>query len=165
MIRDLSRSLLVLLVASTAWAQTPPVPAVHITPAEIASFLETAIAKSAIDQPISGVDVRGGRTTVAMLHRDKAEAGALIHERATETYYILHGSGMMVTGGALGGTPKPTDLTRLGAGPSLMGERQGGTSRQVGPGDVIIIPAGTPHSFSVLDSPISYLVFRFDPGK
>ena len=67
--------------------------------------------------------------------------------------------------GALGGTAKPTDLTRVGAGPSLSGERQGGDSRHVGPGDVIIIPAGTPHSFSALDSPISYLVFRFDPGK
>ncbi len=165
MIQHLSRSLLVALVATSAWAQTPPVPAVHITPAEIAAFLETAIAKSAVDQPIKSADVHGGKALVAMLHRDKAEAGALIHERATETYYILHGSGTIVTGGALGGTPKPTDLTRLGAGPSLMGERQGGDSRRVGPGDVIIIPAGTPHSFSVLDSPISYLVFRFDPGK
>lgn len=165
MIQHLSRSLLVTLVATSAWAQTPPVPAVHITPAEIATFLESAIAKSAVDQPIKSADVHGGKALVAMLHRDKAEAGALIHERATETYYILHGSGTIVTGGALGGTPKPTDLTRLGAGPSLMGERQGGDSRRVGPGDVIIIPAGTPHSFSVLDSPISYLVFRFDPGK
>ncbi len=165
MIQHLFRSLLVTLVATSAWAQTPPVPAVHITPAEIAAFLESAIAKSAVDQPIKSADVHGGKALVAMLHRDKAEAGALIHERATETYYILHGSGTIVTGGALGGTPKPTDLTRLGAGPSLMGERQGGDSRRVGPGDVIIIPAGTPHSFSVLDSPISYLVFRFDPGK
>jgi mannose-6-phosphate isomerase-like protein (cupin superfamily) len=164
-IQHLSRSLLVTLVATSAWAQTPPVPAVHITPAEIATFLESAIAKSAVDQPIKSADVHGGKALVAMLHRDKAEAGALIHERATETYYILHGSGTIVTGGALGGTPKPTDLTRLGAGPSLMGERQGGDSRRVGPGDVIIIPAGTPHSFSVLDSPMSYLVFRFDPGK
>jgi mannose-6-phosphate isomerase-like protein (cupin superfamily) len=164
-IRDLVRSLLVTAVATEAWAQTPPPPAVHISPAEIATILESAIAKSAVDQPIKGAEVHGGRTVVAMLHRDKAEAGALIHERATETYYILHGSGTIVTGGALGGNPKPTDLTRLGAGPSLQGERQGGEGRKVGPGDVIIIPAGTPHSFSVLDSPISYLVFRFDPGK
>lgn len=165
MIRVLSCTLLAMLVAAAARAQTPPVPAVFISPAEIASILESAIAKSAVDQPIKSTDVHGGKALVAMLHRDKAEAGALIHERATETYYILHGSGTLVTGGTLGGTPKPTDLTRLGAGPSLQGERQGGESRRVGPGDVIIIPAGTVHSFSALDSPISYLVFRFDPGK
>lgn len=151
-------------VTAQAGAQTPPVPAVFIPPAEIAAFLESAIARSAVDQPIKGADVHGGRAMVAMLHRDKAEAGALIHERVTETYYILHGSGTLVTGGSLG-EAKPTDLTRLGAGPSLQGTRQGGDGRRVGPGDVIIIPAGTPHSFSALDSPISYLVFRFDPGK
>ncbi len=153
------------VAAAPAWAQTPPVPAVHISPAEVAAVLETAIAKSAVDQPIKVADVHGGKALVAMLHRDKAEAGALIHERVTETYYILHGSGTLVTGGTLGGTAKPTDLTRVGAGPSLSGERQGGEGRKVGPGDIIIVPAGTPHSFSQLDSPISYLVFRFDPGK
>jgi mannose-6-phosphate isomerase-like protein (cupin superfamily) len=163
--RVLARVLgLIVLAASPASAQTAPVPAVFISPAEVAQFLEAGIGKSVVDQPIKAVDVHGGRALVAMLHRDKAEAGALIHERVTETYYILHGSGTLVTGGTLG-TPKPTDLTRVGGGPSQQGTRQGGESRRVGPGDVIIIPAGTAHSFSELDAPISYLVFRFDPGK
>jgi mannose-6-phosphate isomerase-like protein (cupin superfamily) len=97
-----------------------------------------------------------------MLHRVKAEAGALIHERVTETYYIVQGSGTIVTGGSLG-NPTPTDLSRFGVGPSLSGAREVGESRRVGPGDMIIIPAGTPHSYSELESPISYLVFRFEP--
>jgi mannose-6-phosphate isomerase-like protein (cupin superfamily) len=153
-----------LLLALGQAAASAPVPAVFISPAEIATILENGIVKSAVDQPIKGVDVHGGRALVAMLHRDKAETGALIHERVTETYYILHGSGTLVTGGTLG-NPTPNDLTRLGAGPSLSGTRQGGESRKVGPGDVIVIPAGTPHSFAELDAPISYLVFRFDPQK
>lgn len=52
MIRSLSRSFvvtIVTLVAAPAAAQTPPVPAVHISPAEIAALLETAIVKSAVD--------------------------------------------------------------------------------------------------------------------
>lgn len=158
---------IVLAVATTAAAQTPqvpPAPAAFISPAEIAQLLESGIAKNVVDQPIKGADVHGGRASVAMLHRDRAEAGALIHQRATETYYILHGSGTITTGGSLGDA-KPTDLTRLGAGPSLAGTRQGGDSRRVGPGDIIIVPAGTVHSFSQLDSPISYLVFRFDPKE
>ncbi len=158
--------LVLVAAARSAAAQpapaAPQVPAGFITPAEIAQVLESGIVKNAVDQPIKILPVRGGTATVAMLHRDRAEAGALIHERATETYYILHGSGTMTTGGTLG-TPKPTDLTRLGAGPSLTGTREGGESRRVGPGDIVVIPAGTVHSFSVLDSPISYLVFRFDP--
>ena len=157
-------TLLAFLMAAAQAPQTTPATAGYITPAEIAATLENAIAKSAVDQPIKMIDVHGGLTTVAMLHRDKAEVGSLIHERASETYYILHGSGSFTTGGSLGDA-KPTDLTRLGAGPSLTGARQGGSSRKVGPGDVIIVPAGTPHGFEQLDSPISYLVFRFDPGK
>ena len=70
--------------------------------------LETGIVKSAVDQPIKGVDVRGGKAVVAMLHRDRAETGALIHERATETYYILHGSGTIVTGGRSARPSPPT---------------------------------------------------------
>ena len=152
------------LAAAQAAAQAATAPAIHITPAEIAAILETGITTNAVDQPIKGVDVRGGRSLVAMLHRDRAETGGLIHERVTETYYILQGSGTIVTGGTLGDA-KPSDLTRVGAGPSLTGTRQGGESRKVGPGDVIIVPAGTPHGFAQLDSPISYLVFRFDPQK
>ncbi|MGD9905281.1 MAG: cupin domain-containing protein [Vicinamibacterales bacterium] len=160
--------LAVLAAARPADAQSAapasPASAAFITPADIAGFLESGIVKSAVDQPIRMTPVRGGLATVAMLHRDRAEAGALIHERATETYYILQGSGTMTVGGTLGGA-KPTDLTRLGAGPSLTGTRDGGDSRHVGPGDVVVIPAGTVHSFSALDSPISYLVFRFDPQE
>ena len=39
------------------------------------------------------------------------------------------------------------------------------TPEKVKQGDIIIIPAGTPHSFSELDAPISYLVYRFEPTK
>jgi hypothetical protein len=36
---------------------------------------------------------------------------------------------------------------------------------RVKPGDIIIVPAGTPHNFSVLDGPISYLLYRFEPTQ
>ena len=105
-------------------------------------------------------DVLGGKAGVAMLYRTKPEASALIHDQATEIYYIIEGSGTIVTGGTLK-DHKPTDLTRLGAGMSRTGERVGGEGRKVKPKDIIIVPAGTPHSFSQLDGPISYLVYRF----
>ena len=47
---------------------------------------------------------------------------------------------------------------------SQTGTRIGGEARRVKPGDIIIVPAGTPHSFSELDGPISYLVYRFEPA-
>lgn len=155
-------SLIALLLSLGAEQTQAPTPATFITKAEHETVLKEQIAKAVVDQPIKASDVRGGKASVAMLHRVKPEANALIHDHVTETYYILNGSGTIVTGGSLGDA-KPYDLTRLNAGMSQQGTRQGGESRRVGPGDIIIIPAGTPHSFSQLDGPISYLVYRFEP--
>ena len=156
-------SLFALLMCFAVDAPEVPVPATHISKVETEAVLKESIAKGTVDQPIKASDVPGGKASVAMLHRVKPEASALIHDRVTETYYILSGSGTIVTGGSLG-SPKPTDLTRLNAGMSQTGTRIGGDSRKIGPGDIVIIPAGTPHSFSELDGPISYLVYRFEPS-
>ncbi len=153
-------SILTLLLSLSA-NQTQS-PAVFISKDEHEATLKEQITKNVVDQPIKATEVLGGKASVAMLHRSKPEVSALIHDYVTETYYIISGSGTMVTGGTLG-TPKPTDLTRVNAGMSQTGTRIGGESKKVKPGDIIIIPAGLPHSFSELDGPISYLVYRFEP--
>lgn len=153
--------LLSLLLGLTA-DQQAPTPATFISRDEHEAVLKKQIAENVVDQPIKASEVPGGKASVAMLHRVKPEVSALIHDYVTETYYIVSGSGTMVTGGRLGDA-KPTDLTRLNAGMSQTGTRIGGEARQVKPGDIIIVPAGTPHSFSELSGPISYLVYRFEP--
>lgn len=145
-------------------AEQAQVPAVYISKEEHEKVLKEQISKNVVDQPIKAADVLGGKASVATLHRAKPETSALIHDHVTETYYILSGSGTLVTGGQLGGA-KPTDLTRVNAGMSQTGTRIGGDARKVKPGDIILIPAGTPHSFSELDGPISYLVYRFEPTR
>jgi mannose-6-phosphate isomerase-like protein (cupin superfamily) len=156
---------------AAASSQAPSAPSsattssVYISAEEIAATLKNSIANNVVDAPIKAMDIvtpAGHRASLAMLHRTKAETNALIHERVTEIYEIVEGSGTLVTGGTLSDA-KPTDLTRLNAGPSQTGVHQGGDSRRVGPKDVIIIPAGTPHRFSALDGPITYLVFRLEP--
>lgn len=154
-------NLLALLWTLSLEAQGSP-PAVHISKENHEAVLKEQVAKGVVDQPIEASEVLGGRASVAMLHRSKPETSALVHDRVTEMYYILSGAGTIVTGGTLGDA-KPTDLSRVNAGMSQTGTRQGGESRKVKPGDIILIPAGTPHSFSALDGPISYLVYRFEP--
>ncbi len=131
---------------------------------EIAATLKQSIANNVVDQPVKAADVPGGhKASLALLRRTKPETSALIHNRVTEIYQITDGSGTIVTGGTLE-NPTATDLTRLNAGPSQTGTHKGGDSRHVGPKDVIIVPAGTPHRFSELDGPaIVYLVYRFEP--
>jgi mannose-6-phosphate isomerase-like protein (cupin superfamily) len=162
---------LLAIVAAVAFAPQPPAAPPPVPPIpmgtfvsadEIAETLKHSIANNVVDQPIKAWTVDGYRVSVAMLHRKTAETSALIHDRVTEIYQIIEGGGTIVTGGTLADA-KPSDLTRLGAGPSRTGTHQGGDSRKVGPKDVIIVPAGQPHRFSQLDGPISYLVYRFDP--
>jgi len=136
-----------------------------ITADEIASVLKQSIANNVVDAPVKLADVSGGhKASLAVLRRTKAETSALIHNRVTEIYQIVEGSGTLVTGGTLE-NPTATDLTRLNAGPSQTGVHKGGDSRKVGPKDVIIVPAGVPHRFSELDGPIVYLVYRFEPKQ
>lgn len=151
--------LTLLLGLATEQAQ---VPATIISKEDHEAVLKKQIIENVVDQPIKASEVIGGKASVAMLHRVKPEASALIHDYVTETYYIVSGSGTFVAGGKLGDA-KPTDLTRVNAGMSQTGTRIGGEARKVKPGDIIIVPAGTPHSFSELDGPISYLVYRFEP--
>lgn len=39
---------------------------------------------------------------------------------------------------------------------------KGGIIR-VKPNDMVIVPAGSPHRFTQLDGPISYVIYRFEP--
>ena len=149
-----------LLQASVAAPTTAPA----VTASEAAETLKASIEKNTVDTLMKGVPVEGGQASAAMLYRTKAETSALIHDHATEIYYILEGSGTLTTGGKLEDAT-PTDLTRLGAGPSHTGKHVGGTDRRVGPHDTIIVPGGMPHRFSQLDGPIKYLVYRFDPSQ
>jgi len=153
-------TLFALLLALSA--EQAQVPATFISKEDHESVLKKQIAENVVDQPIKASEVLGGKASVAMLHREKPEVSALIHDYVTETYYILSGTGTFVTGGRLGDA-KETDLSRVNAGMSHTGTRIGGEAHHVKPGDVIIVPAGTPHSFSELNGPISYLVYRFEP--
>src|SRR6187431_3787738 len=137
----------------TLSAEQAQVPATFITREEHEQVLKEQTAKNIVDRPIKASNVLGGKASVARLRRVKPEASALIHDYVTETYYIMSGSGTFVAGGSLGGA-KPTDLNNVNAGMSQTGTRIGGDSKKVKPGDIIIIPAGTPHSFSELDGPI-----------
>src|SRR5262245_34063572 len=135
-----------------------------ISAEEIAATLKRSVANNVVDQPVKAAEVPGGhKASLALLRRTKAETTAPVHDRVTEIYQITAGAGTIVTGGTLE-NPPATDLTRLNAGPSQTGTHKGGEVRHVGPKDVIIIPAGTPHRFSQLDGPsIVYLVYRFEP--
>ena len=106
--------------------------------------------------------VRGG-----IVHRSTQEPRALMHDELTEIYQIIEGSGTLVTGGATTECAPVADPPNLGPTRSYFCTMTAGVSQRVKPKDVIIVPAGTPHKFSQLDGPISYVIYRFEapPGR
>lgn len=86
-------------------------------------------------------------------HRDKAGI-AEVHEKDADIIYVLDGSATLVTGGTVV-DPKPT-----AAGEIRGKEIAGGETRQITKGDVIIVPAGTPHWFKEVPGPLNYYVVK-----
>jgi uncharacterized protein GlcG (DUF336 family)/mannose-6-phosphate isomerase-like protein (cupin superfamily) len=86
-------------------------------------------------------------------HRD--QAGAVeVHEKDADIIYVLNGAATFVTGGEMiGGKAIATGELR-GA------EIKGGDVRQIKKGDVIIVPAGTPHWFKEVLGPLNYYVVK-----
>lgn len=153
-----------------ALALQSPIPAADVTAEVIQSTVEYMKAEGITDVPIKTIDAGGHNVGVAVIYRPAAEdiGGGAVHSEVTEVYYVIEGRGTLVTGGQLV-DPRERELTarRLEVnGPGFSGSNiQGGVSRPVGPGDVVIIPAGTPHKFSEVTEDITYTCIRLDPGQ
>lgn len=148
--------------------QTGSKPATDVLASAIAATLKNAPAGAVSDNPIQVVDVGGYNVGLFLVNRPKTVVqGAILHDnRVSEIYYMLEGAGTLVTGGTLVDSKRvPADdrITAI-AGPSITGSRiEGGTRRRIGKGDLVIIPGGTPHWWSEVESDIAYLVLRPDP--
>ncbi len=86
-------------------------------------------------------------------HREKAGA-VEIHEFDTDIVYVLKGSATLITGGTPVGTK--TIAPHEFRAPNV----NGGETRKLVPGDVVIIPNGVPHWFKEVDAPFDYYVVK-----
>jgi glc operon protein GlcG len=86
-------------------------------------------------------------------HRDKG-GQVEVHDKETDVFYIVEGSATLVTGGKMvgGRTTRPGQWLGTGI--------EGGTTQQVKKGDVMVIPAGTPHWFKEVPQSVSYFVVK-----
>jgi mannose-6-phosphate isomerase-like protein (cupin superfamily) len=165
--------LFALVVVDQARSQTAQVtPAADVTNTEIQAALAKTASQPVTDEQLRMVSINGeynvGAALVTRAKTAGAAAGAaLAHSQITEVYYIISGNGTLVTGGTLEDAKDVGVEPRRLIGPSSFGPKiLNGKSRQVGPGDMIIIPANTPHSFTEITTDrIVYMVVRVDPHK
>jgi mannose-6-phosphate isomerase-like protein (cupin superfamily) len=159
----LKTTLVVMMLSATVAAQAPA--GTQVTAVDMNRALKEADATRPLsDLPMRVLDVGGENVGVAIVRRTRAEVNALRHDKITEIYVVREGSGTMVTGGSL---VEPEPITESAAiGPGARGSRiDGGTSRRVVAGDVVVIPPGTPHMFTALDGTIVYVTIRVDPTE
>ncbi len=146
-------------------------PATYVSAAEIQANLSAAPNSATNPLPnIRVVDAGGYNVAVGVIHRQQTPPGvAAVHFKVTEIYHVTDGAGTLVTGGAMvNAKPRPADAisVRLEDGPGASGTAiQGGVTRKLKAGDVVVIPAGVPHWFSEIDGSITYVVVRVDPGR
>ena len=77
-----------------------------------------------------------------------------VHEKETDIFYIIDGEATFMTGGTMvgGKSTRPNQL--LGT------DINGGVTHHLTKGDVIVIPAGTPHWFKQIPSSIKYFTVK-----
>jgi glc operon protein GlcG len=110
------------------------------------SMVSSAFAKGMPLTEVASYKVHASRRT---------EPGvAEVHTRDTDIIYVLEGSATLVTGGTVveGKTTAPDEIRGT--------EISGGETRNINPGDVIIVPAGVPHWFKDVKGPVLYYVVK-----
>ena len=179
----------VLAVSAGAMAQSDQTYATYITEEQWQMVNDLP----GVDMQIVSRDIGKLNLSVGIIHRGAVERGSgratqnparpcgvtssnrnsgargIMHIYQTETYYIASGSGTLVTGGEImNGNLSADDgvVTNVLNGPSCSGLIVGDwIAKHVKEGDIIIIPAGTPHGWLEVPVHVDYLSVRPDPDR
>jgi mannose-6-phosphate isomerase-like protein (cupin superfamily) len=149
-------------------AQSKVLPATDISAAEIQALMGPRKPNTLPN--IRVVDAGGHNVGVGVLYRAEGQVqNTAVHFKVSEVYHVMKGSGTLVTGGTVvNPKTRAADSVEVSRedGPGVTGTAiQGGVPHQLKEGDVIVIPAGTPHWFSKINGSIVYLVIRIDPSQ
>jgi mannose-6-phosphate isomerase-like protein (cupin superfamily) len=132
---------------SMAFGQQPPTPQLFASSAEVTAMIAKAKAERRSDQANYTQPILRLAPYSANLEYRVAgiNANATIHDKDAEMFFVVEGSGAVVTGGTL------RDGRKTNADNSAGTAIEGGTSRRISKGDFIMVPAGTPHWFGEID--------------
>ena len=91
-----------------------------------------------------------------MVHASRREKAGLaeVHDLDTDIIYVLDGTATVVTGG------KAIDPKTIEPNEHRGVSIDGGETRQLKKGDVLVVPKGTPHWFKQVDAPLLYYVVK-----
>ena len=102
----------------------------------------------------NGASLATGPDYSVSINRRTAAGQVEVHDKETDTFYMLDGEATFVTGGVMVGGR----VTRPGQ--QLGSDINGGQSHHLVKGDVMVIPAGMPHWFKEVTKPVTYYVVK-----
>ena len=116
---------------------------------------------------VIGIDDGKSQYNIAVDALRRTPKGDTVEEHTdiTEIYYIVSGNGTFETGGTI--ENQKEDPPNVRVGPGFGGKAlHNGVSREVGPGDIVVIPPNTPHLFTAIKTDkLVYITFRIDPHR
>jgi glc operon protein GlcG len=91
-----------------------------------------------------------------MVHTSRRDKAGLaeVHLKDADIIYVQEGGATFVTGGTV------VDPKNVASDEIRGAQINGGETRQISQGDVIIVPAGTPHWFKEIPGPMTYFVVK-----
>jgi mannose-6-phosphate isomerase-like protein (cupin superfamily) len=119
-----------------------PAPVTYVDAAKVAVTLEKG-----------GSLAKGDDFTVSGARRT-GPGQVEVHEKETDIFYIVDGDATFVTGGKMIGGKQSRPNQWLGE------SIEGGETHHLAKGDVITIPAGTPHWFKEVPKSVNYYMVK-----
>src|ERR1044071_2308070 len=123
----------------------PPAPKTYTSAADITAMMAKAKNDRKQDQAnFSQAILQLAPYAANMEYRSAVPQAAAVHEKEAEMFYVIDGSGTLVTGGKLVGETRTGD--------NLTGTAiDGGETKDIAKGDFFIVPENTPHWFSKIN--------------
>jgi len=126
-------------------AKQPPANKTYVSASDVTAMMAKAKNERKQDQANFIQSLLQLSPYTANLEYRGAVGPAAVHEKEAEMFYVIDGSGTLVTGGKLAGETR-TNAENL-SGTAI----EGGETRAVAKGDFFIVPENTPHWFSKIN--------------
>jgi len=126
-------------------AKQPPANKTYVSASDVTAMMAKAKNERKQDQANFIQSLLQLSPYTANLEYRGAVGPAAVHEKEAELFYVIDGSGTLVTGGKLAGETR-TNAENL-SGTAI----EGGETQAVAKGDFFIVPENTPHWFSKIN--------------
>ncbi len=131
-----------------------PVDRTYVSSADIATAMSKIGADVAGGKPGGGARLLQFGGYASNLEYRTAVGTSGLHETEDELFFVVDGSGVLVTGGKLIDPKRQDARNLLGSGV------EGGVARTVGKGDTFVVLKNTPHWFSAINGRLVMISMR-----